>query len=115
MSNKENCLFCKIIAGEIKADIVYEDDDILAFKDIAAQAPIHILIIPKKHIATINDADDALLMGNIILVAKKLANKFGIDKSGYRLVINCNEDGGQTVYHIHCHLLGQRLLAWPPG
>lgn len=110
-------IFGKIIRGEISADIVYEDDEILAFKDVAPQAPIHILIIPKKEIATLNDLtpEDASLVGRIFLVAKELAIKLGVEKDGYRLVFNCNEDGGQTVYHIHLHLLAGRVMTWPPG
>jgi len=112
-----NTIFSKIIAKEIPADIVYEDDDILAFKDIAPKAPVHILIIPKEEIPTINDIDnkDDLLMGKIIRIAKEIAKKIGIAEKGYRLIFNCNHDGGQEVYHIHCHLLGGRKLNWPPG
>lgn len=110
-------IFGKIVRGEIPADIVYEDDEILAFKDVAPQAPIHILIIPKKEITTINDLtpDDAPLIGKIFLVAKKLAANLGVEEQGYRLVFNCNEDGGQTVDHIHLHLLAGRVMTWPPG
>lgn len=110
-------VFGKIIKREIPADIVYEDDDVLAFRDIDPKAPIHILIIPKKPIPTINDIedDDATLVGKIIIAAKKIAKMMNIDKSGYRLVMNCNKDGGQTVFHLHCHLLGGRQMQWPPG
>ena len=110
-------IFKKIIDKEIKADIVYEDDKVVAFKDINPQAPIHILIIPKVEIKTTNDikSNDKELVGHIVLVASKLATKLKIDNSGYRLVFNCNEDGGQTVYHIHMHLIGGRKLSWPPG
>jgi len=110
-------IFTKIINREIPAQIEYEDDELLAFADISPQAPVHILIIPKKPIATINDAedDDAELMGKIILAAKKIAKQKGIADDGYRLVFNCNEGAGQTVFHIHCHLLGGRPLLWPPG
>jgi histidine triad (HIT) family protein len=110
-------LFTKIIKKEIPANIEYEDDYVVAFKDISPQAPIHILIVPKKPIPTINDADqaDAELLGRIIIVAKELAIKNGIAETGYRLVLNCNEDAGQTVFHIHCHLLGGRQMNWPPG
>lgn len=113
----DNCLFCKIINGEIPADIVYDDDKVLAFRDIDPQAPIHLLIIPRQHIARINDmgSEDASLIGHIHLVAVKLANMFSIDESGFRLVNNCNEDGGQTVDHLHFHLLGGRRMVWPPG
>lgn len=110
-------IFGKIIRREIPADIVYEDDEILAFKDIAPQAPIHILIIPKKEIPTANDIQeaDAPLIGKLFIVAKKLAKEYGIDESGYRLVINCNKDAGQAVFHLHLHLLGGRKFTWPPG
>lgn len=110
-------LFTKIIKREIPANIEYEDDDVIAFQDISPQAPVHILIVPKKHISTINDAGeaDAELLGKIILTAKKLAKEKGIDEKGYRLVINCNEEAGQTVFHIHCHLIGGRIMKWPPG
>ncbi len=110
-------IFQKIINKEIPADIVYEDDEILAFNDINPQAPVHILIIPKKQIATLNDLQeqDAELMGKIILIAGKLAADKGIADDGYRLVFNCNSDGGQEVEHIHCHLIGGRQMKWPPG
>ncbi|MEJ5287399.1 MAG: Bis(5'-nucleosyl)-tetraphosphatase (asymmetrical) [Candidatus Kapaibacterium sp.] len=110
-------IFGKIIRREIPADIVYEDEEVLAFKDIAPQAPIHILIIPKKEIPTANDIqeEDAPLIGKLFIVAKKLAKEFGVDESGYRLVINCNKDAGQAVYHLHLHLLGGRKFTWPPG
>lgn len=110
-------IFSKIIRKEIPADIVFENEEILAFKDISLQAPIHFLIIPKKPIPTINDAsmEDATLLGKIILVAKELAKQYNIEKDGYRLVFNCNEKAGQTVFHIHCHMLGGRDMTWPPG
>lgn len=112
-----NDLFLKIIDREIPADIVFENDDILAFRDISPQAPTHILIIPKRRIATINDVtpDDAALIGKMVLVARDLAAEEGISEDGYRLVFNCNQDGGQSVFHIHLHLLGGRALSWPPG
>jgi histidine triad (HIT) family protein len=107
-------IFTKIIAREIPADIVFEDDEIIAFRDINPLAPIHILVIPKKHIPTINDmeVDDQILIGKIVFTAKNLAKKFGIDESGYRLIFNCNKDGGQHVPHIHCHLIGGKRLSW---
>lgn len=110
-------IFEKIISKEIPANIVYEDNEILAFKDINPQAPIHILLIPKKQIATVNDIhiDDIELIGKLIYRAKKIAKELQIDESGYRLVFNCNKDGGQEVYHLHLHLLGGRSLNWPPG
>ena len=113
----EECIFCKIARHEISSDIVYEDEELVAFKDINPQAPIHILIIPRKHIPTINDLspEDALLIGKMTLLAKELAEKNGISEKGYRLVFNCNREAGQMVYHIHLHLLGGRAMGWPPG
>ena len=113
----ENCLFCKIIKKEIPAEIVFENEDILAFKDIDPQAPVHILLVPKEHITTINDLEEnhKELVGAIYLVAKSLAIKYGISEDGYRTVFNCNKNGGQAVYHIHLHLLGGRQMKWPPG
>ncbi|HEY6171915.1 MAG TPA: histidine triad nucleotide-binding protein [Candidatus Kapabacteria bacterium] len=110
-------LFEKIIAREIPADIVYETDEIIAFRDITPKAPTHILIVPKKPVATINDLseEDAHLIGKITLAAKEIAKQEKIEENGYRLVFNCNKDGGQSVYHIHCHLLGGRQMEWPPG
>lgn len=110
-------LFLKIVNREISADIVFEDDEILAFRDINAQAPIHILIIPKRRIATLNDlqASDAELVGRLVLAARRIASDEGLSGDGYRLVFNCNEKGGQSVYHIHLHLLGGRQMEWPPG
>ena len=110
-------IFTKIINKEIEANILYEDDNLLAFEDINPQAPIHILIIPKKEIKTINDIEDTdkTLIGEMFLAAKKIAKKINIDKKGYRLIFNCNDDGGQTVLHIHMHLLAGRKLTWPPG
>ena len=110
-------LFLKIINREIPADIVYESDDVLAFRDINPQAPTHILIIPKEHIRTMNDLDPSHseLVGQLSLVARELAEREGIAEDGYRVVMNCNQAGGQAVYHIHLHLLGGRQMGWPPG
>lgn len=112
-----NCLFCNIVDKKIPAEIVYDDEDILAFKDIAPRAPIHLLIIPKEHISTLNDLEErhTLVAGKLLLVAQKLAKEFGCDEEGYRIVMNCNQGAGQTVFHLHMHLLGGRLLQWPPG
>lgn len=112
----QETLFTKIINREIPADIVYEDELTLAFKDINPQAPFHVLIIPKKAIATINDikTEDAEIIGQLYLVAAKLAKQEGFSESGYRVVMNCNEDGGQTVYHIHLHMLAGKEMGWPP-
>jgi histidine triad (HIT) family protein len=109
------CLFCKMVAGVIKPDVVFEDDTVLAFKDINPQAPVHILIIPKVHIATLNDLDDTLLAGQLLQTAAKLAKQEGLSEDGYRTVFNCNRKGGQEVYHLHLHLLGGRQMHWPPG
>jgi len=112
-----DCLFCKIINKDLDANIVFEDNDILGFKDRNPQAPIHVLFIPKKHISTINDIsdDDVQLAGKLIIAARKYAAEISVAENGYRLVMNCNNDGGQTVYHIHCHFLAGRHLNWPPG
>ncbi|ARU58769.1 MAG: histidine triad nucleotide-binding protein [Pseudomonadales bacterium] len=109
-------IFKKIIDREIPADIVYEDQQCLAFKDINPQAPIHLLIIPKKEIATVNDieAADAAVVGHLFYVAAKLAKELGVADDGYRTVINCNKHGGQEVYHLHVHLLAGKPLGWPP-
>ena len=110
-------LFAKIIRREIPADIVYEDDDVLAFRDIHPQAPVHVLFIPKSPIATLNDLgdNDALAVGKLVIAATRYAKAQGFAEDGYRVVINCNRDGGQTVYHIHLHLLAGRAMQWPPG
>lgn len=110
-------LFLKIIRREIPAEIVFEDNDILAFRDIQPKAPTHILIIPKRRISTINELEvsDADLLGRMVLVARELAASEGLAQDGYRLVMNCNELGGQSVFHIHLHLLGGRQMTWPPG
>ena len=112
-----DCLFCKIIDGDIPGDIVYETDSVLAFNDINPTAPVHVLIIPKEHIATLNDLEekDAQTIGELILAAKKIANDKGISESGYRTVFNCNKDAQQTVFHIHLHLIAGRQMTWPPG
>lgn len=113
----KNCLFCRMIAGEIASDMVYEDDEILAFRDINPQAPLHVLVIPRRHIDTTNDLvdDDAGLVGRLILAARKIAVTEGVDEAGYRLVINCKAGAGQSVFHLHVHLLAGRRLSWPPG
>jgi histidine triad (HIT) family protein len=110
-------LFGKIIRREISADIVYEDDEVLAFRDVNPQAPVHVLFIPKQAIATLNDASDAdaTLIGKLVLAAMRWAKQQGFADDGYRCVINCNRDGGQTVFHLHLHLLAGRQLQWPPG
>ena len=107
-----NCLFCKIVNKELNATIVYEDQDVLGFKDINPQAPTHVLFIPKKHIRTINELSDAdiLIAGKLIIATQKYASEISVADNGYRLVLNCNNDGGQTVYQIHCHFLAGRQL-----
>lgn len=110
-------IFAKIIRREIPADIVYEDDDVLGFRDLNPQAPLHVLFIPKQPIATLDEADagQAELLGKVLLAAASYARDEGMAERGYRTVINCNEDGGQTVYHLHVHLLAGRRMEWPPG
>ena len=112
-----DCLFCKIIAGDIPSNKVYEDDKVYAFRDIEPQAPVHILIIPKEHIASANELteENASVVGHIFAVAAKIAKEEGIADGGYRIVNNCGQDGGQTVGHLHFHMLGGRSLQWPPG
>ncbi|MEP0071963.1 MAG: histidine triad nucleotide-binding protein [Marinomonas sp.] len=112
-----DCLFCKIVNGDIPATVLYEDDDVIAFEDIMPQAPTHFLVIPKRHISTLNDLtdNDAAVVGKLQITAAKVAKQKGISEEGYRVAMNCNEMGGQTVYHIHMHVLGGRQMAWPPG
>ncbi len=113
----DECLFCKIIAGEIPSNKVYSDDDVYAFHDINAAAPVHILIIPKRHLTGVTAAgeDDKALLGNLILKANEIATQQGLVEGGFRYVINTGKDGGQTVFHLHLHLLGGRPMRWPPG
>ncbi len=108
-------LFAKIVRGEIPADVVAETDHALAFRDIAPQAPVHVLIIPKRTVATLDDVDEAALLGELLLLARDVARREGIAASGYRVVLNTRDDGGQTVPHLHLHLLGGRAMHWPPG
>ena len=112
-----DCLFCKIVSGEISCDKLYENDKLVAFRDIDPKAPTHILVIPKKHIRSINELEisDQNLAGEILLAAKEIASIENIESSGYRTIFNTNNDGGQTVYHIHMHVMGGRQLHWPPG
>jgi histidine triad (HIT) family protein len=117
MPSKADCLFCKIVSGKIDADIVYRNDRVLAFRDINPQAPTHVLIVPRNHVATINDLsqDDSDDVGCLFLAARDIANAEGIDESGYRVVMNCMQGAGQSVFHLHLHLLGGRAFRWPPG
>ncbi|MEH6504333.1 MAG: histidine triad nucleotide-binding protein [Cycloclasticus sp.] len=112
-----DCLFCKMVSGEITPDIVFETESVLAFRDVNPQAPVHILVIPKTHIATLADLTEqhTVQMGELMQAAKKIAEAEGLAESGYRTVFNCKEDAGQTVFHIHLHLLGGRKMGWPPG
>jgi histidine triad (HIT) family protein len=111
------CIFCKIVKKEIPASVVYEDEDVLAFKDINPQAPIHLLIIPKNHLSSIMEVDEnnGDIVKKIVKVVQSLARENNIDKKGFRLVVNTGDDGGQTVHHLHFHLLGGRFMTWPPG
>ena len=113
----QDCLFCKILAGDIPADIIYESETAIGFRDINPKAPTHVLIIPRQHIATINDIseEDHSIVGSLFSAAREIAAAEGIAEEGYRAVMNCNEAAGQTVFHIHLHLLGGRALGWPPG
>jgi histidine triad (HIT) family protein len=112
-----DCLFCKIVSGAIKSDKVYEDTEVYAFRDIAPQAPLHVLVVPKRHIATINDLseEDTALVGKLFLAAKRVAAEAGVAEAGYRTVMNCNAEAGQSVFHLHLHVLGGRAMRWPPG
>jgi len=112
-----DCIFCKIAAGDIPADKIYEDEHVVAFRDLGPQAPTHVLVIPRRHVATLNDLTeaDAELVGRMYLAAKEVAKIDGIAEDGYRTVMNCNAAGGQTVFHLHLHLLGGRQMTWPPG
>ena len=113
----EECIFCKIVAGDIPAKKVYEDEEILAFEDVAPQAPVHILVIPKKHISSLLtlEPEDKKLAANFLYRIQKIAKQLGLDEAGFRVVNNIGEQGGQTVFHIHFHVLGGRNLGWPPG
>jgi histidine triad (HIT) family protein len=112
-----DCLFCGIVDGKVKANLVYQDDSIVAFKDIAPKAPVHILIIPRKHLVSVSEIAEAdrALIGQIFLVAARLAREQGIADGGYRIVVNSGADAGQSVFHLHYHLLGGRRMTWPPG
>lgn len=112
-----DCLFCKLIAGQIPAAIVYQNDVVVAFKDITPQAPTHVLVVPRRHIASMNDLspEDDALVGEMVRTAAAIAKENGHAAGGYRTVFNCNADAGQTVFHLHLHLLGGRKMRWPPG
>lgn len=110
-----DCIFCKVVAGEIPAAVVKRDDGFLAFRDINPQAPTHLLVIPTHHVASLNEARDPKLLGELLAFARDLAQEAGVATRGYRVVLNTNPDGGQTVFHLHVHLLGGRPMTWPPG
>ncbi|NNJ92063.1 MAG: histidine triad nucleotide-binding protein [Gammaproteobacteria bacterium] len=112
-----DCIFCKIVSGDIPAEKIFENDHVIGFRDLNPQAPTHVLVIPKKHISTINDIkdEDKALVGEMFLAAQQIAADVGLSGRGYRTVMNCNEEAGQTVFHIHLHLLGGRAMTWPPG
>ena len=112
-----DCLFCKMASGAIQPDIVYQDNTVLAFRDINPQAPLHVLIIPKRHISTLNDLQesDGALIGALYLAAQRIAAQAGVAERGYRTVMNCNAEAGQSVFHVHLHVLGGRPMHWPPG
>lgn len=112
---QQDCLFCKIVAGNIPVDKVAEDENFFAFRDINPQAPVHVLAVPKSHVASLNETTDSDLIGRLALFARDLARNEGLAEKGYRLVINTNADGGQTVFHLHAHILGGRAMHWPPG
>ncbi len=109
------CVFCKIAAGEIAATVVKRGDGMLAFRDLNPQAPTHVLVIPTYHVATLNDAKNAELLGRLLTFARDVAREAGVADKGYRVVVNTNPDGGQTVFHLHLHVLGGRAMTWPPG
>ncbi len=109
------CVFCKIVAGEIPANIVKRADDMVAFKDASPQAPTHLLVVPTTHVGSLNDVKDAAALGKLLTFARDVAKAEGIDGKGYRVVVNTNPDGGQTVFHLHLHVLGGRAMRWPPG
>jgi histidine triad (HIT) family protein len=112
-----DCLFCKVVAGQVPATLVFQNDRVVAFKDITPRAPTHVLIVPRRHIATLNDLspEDDALVGEMVRAAAAIAKEQGLSERGYRTVFNCNAEAGQTVFHIHLHLLGGRSLRWPPG
>lgn len=113
--SESDCLFCKMVAGDIQPDIVYENDHVLAFRDITPRAPVHVLVIPKTHVPTLADLEDPETAAQCLLAVRKVAELEGISESGYRTVINCKQEGGQEVYHLHLHVLGGRTMTWPPG
>ncbi|HJR08732.1 MAG TPA: histidine triad nucleotide-binding protein [Pyrinomonadaceae bacterium] len=114
---EQDCIFCKVVAGEIPADVIYQDDRALAFRDINPQAPVHALVIPREHLDSLDDAagSDERLLGHLLRVAARVANEQGLSESGYRTIINTGAGAGQSVFHLHVHVVGGRKLSWPPG
>ena len=110
-----DCIFCKIVAGEIPATVVKRTDRLLAFRDVSPQAPVHVLVIPTEHVASLLEVNDGRLLGDMVMLARDIARDEKIADEGYRVVLNTNRNGGQTVFHVHLHLLGGRRLTWPPG
>ena len=110
-----DCLFCKISSGQVPSKVVLQDDEMFAFEDINPQAPVHVLVVPKRHVGGLNDAGDRTLLGRLLETAARVAKKKGIAESGYRVVANSGREGGQTVFHLHVHVLGGRQMTWPPG
>jgi histidine triad (HIT) family protein len=115
VESDENCIFCRIAKGTIPADIIAESDDALAFRDVNPQAPAHFLVVPRRHVASIEDATEADGLGDLLLFAARIAREEGLAEKGYRIVINTGKDGGQTVDHLHFHVVGGRAMKWPPG
>jgi len=115
--NSNDCLFCKIASGDISADLLFESDHVIAFRDINPQAPTHVLVIPRRHIATVNNLQpgDEIVVGELVMAAQQIAAQEGVAEPGYRLAMNCNAGAGQSVFHLHLHLLGGRAFSWPPG
>jgi histidine triad (HIT) family protein len=111
----DDCIFCKIASKQIPVDPLYEDDEFIAFRDAQPHAPVHALVIPKQHVPTIVDMDDPGLLGRLMAAALEVARRTGVSEDGFRTVINCRDDGGQTVYHVHVHVMGGRFMSWPPG
>lgn len=111
----DSCLFCRIVAGEIPASVVVQDDRFMAFRDISPQAPAHVVCIPRAHVASLNEADDETMIGGLLRFGARVARQEGLAERGWRVVINTNADAGQTVFHLHLHVLGGRKLSWPPG
>jgi histidine triad (HIT) family protein len=111
----EGCLFCGIAEGKIPADVVYSDERVVAFRDVNPQAPVHLLVVPRAHSSSLDTTSDTDLLGYVVATAARIARDLGIAEDGYRVVLNCNANGGQTVMHLHAHLLGGRVMAWPPG